>query len=118
MTPPPPPEGRTLLDDLDGRQRRDAGAHLAEQSAHTSWRLAAEHTIGQLAAAGFDFTADDVTGVVGAAPGHKSALGALFLAAARRGEIVPVGYRQSGRVEARARALRVWRGATPIDRAS
>lgn len=105
----------SLLDELDGRQRRDAGAALAGDSVHTSWRLAAEHTIGQLAAAGFNFCADDVTGVVGAAPGHRNALGGLLLAAARRGDIVPVGYRQSGRVEARARALRVWRGATRED---
>ncbi len=108
----------TLLDELtrlaqatpDPRTRRDRGARLAENSAHTSWRLAAEATLRRLAASGREFTTDDVHAAVGSPPGHHNALGGLFIAAARRREIVPTGYRPSARPEANRRAVRTWRG--------
>ncbi len=93
-----------------GRSRRDAGARLAENSVHTSWRLAAEEAIRRLAATGRLFTSDDLHDAVGDPPGHVNSIGSLFLTAARRGEIVADGYRTSARAEAHARPVRLWRG--------
>lgn len=93
------------------RAARDRGAKLAENSVHTGWRLAAEATIRRLAARGVVFTSDDVCQIAGRPPGHANAVGGLFIAASRRGEIQPAGYRPSQRPEAHARILRCWRGA-------
>ncbi len=93
------------------RAARDRGAKLAENSVHTGWRLAAEAAIASLAASGRLFTAEDVRDRVGSPPGHHNALGGLFIAAARRREIVAGGYQPSTRTEAHARILRCWRGA-------
>lgn len=99
----------SLFDD-SGAARRDAGAELAEDAVHTSWRLAAEAAITDLARAG-DFTSDDLHTLVGPPPGHASAVGAVILAAARRKEIVPVGFQITSRPEGHARPVRVWRAA-------
>ncbi len=96
---------------FDALASRDHGAQLAADSVHTSWRLAAEAVIRRLAARGGVFTSDDVCEIVGRPPGHGNAVGGLFIAASRRGEIQPAGYRPSQRPEAHARILRCWRGA-------
>lgn len=106
------PDEPNLLDALDeGRARRDVGARAAENAAHTIWRVAAECAIDELAADGRDFDADDLHDRVGGPPGHRNAVGSLFLTAARDGKIRHVGYRQSRRPDAHARVIRVWRGA-------
>jgi hypothetical protein len=94
----------------DGGAARDLGADRAANSVHTSWRLAAEAAIGRLAATGRVFDAEDVRDRVGGPPGHHNALGGVFIAAARRGQIRPVGYRASGRREAHRRPIREWVG--------
>lgn len=98
--------------DAAGLAERDAGAANALLSTHTSWRLSAEATLADLAARGVDFTAENVTAVCGDPPGHHNAVGGLFIAASKRGEIVAVGYRPASRREAHGRILRVWRGAS------
>lgn len=113
--PPPPPEPapRTLLDELeDARRARDDGAQTAADSSHPYWRLAAEQAIRELAASGRVFTAEDLRDRVGQLGGHANSVGGLFLAAARRGDIVAAGYRQATRAEAHGRVLRAWRGAS------
>ncbi len=92
------------------RAERDAGAQLADDASHPWWRAAAKEAIADLAASGRPFTSDDIHARVGAEPSRRAGLGALLLAAARRGEIVPVGFRQSERREAHARNVRVWQG--------
>lgn len=94
----------------EAQTRRDAGAGLAENSVDTRWRLAAEHAITQLAASGAVFTSDDVHDRIGSPPGHRNAVGGVFIAASKRGEIRPVGYRNSRRPEAHARPVREWVG--------
>jgi len=94
----------------DPRSSRDTGANLAENSLHTSWRVAAERVIRRLASSGREFSSDDLHDALGDPPGHRSSIGSLFLTAAKRGEIVAVGYRQSSRPEANARAIRTWQG--------
>lgn len=94
----------------DGAAARDLGADLAANSVHTGWRVAAEAAIDRLAATGRQFTADDVRDRVGGPPGHHNALGGVFIAAARRGQIRPVGYRASDRRQAHRRPIRTWVG--------
>lgn len=103
----------------EARARRDQGQADAVAALHPAWRVAAEAAIDELARAGAVFTADDVRDRVGHALGreHTNALGGLFAAACRAGRIVPVGYRQSTRADARGRVVRIWRGTEPRERA-
>ena len=101
---------RRRADEAASLAERDAGAKNALLSAHTSWRIAAEAVLEELAKSGIEFTADDVRARVGRPPGHDNALGGLFIGAAKREEIVAVGFRVSTRREAHARPIRVWRG--------
>lgn len=96
----------------EGRRRRDAGMEFATHSTLISWKRVAEKRLAELAATGREFTAEDLRERVGHPLGsHDNSMGPLFGAAARRGEIVHVGYQQATRPEAHARILRVWRGA-------
>lgn len=103
-------EEQQLLE-ADGRVRADIGAEAARLGVHTSWRVAAEAAITDLAASGGEFDAEDVRERCGAMLGKESALGGCFRAAARTGLIVAVGFREARRPEAHGRILRVWRGA-------
>jgi hypothetical protein len=95
-----------------GEALRDEGVDQALNAADTRARLAGEDAIRRLAELGGPFTAEDVRELVGAPLGARpNLLPALFRQAARRGEIVAVGYRPASRPEARQRVLRVWRGA-------
>lgn len=113
LTSVPDSRQRTARTTAEARAARDVGAQMAADSAHTSWRLAAEAAIRRLAGAGGLFTADDVHNAVGGPPGHVNAVGGLMIGAAKRGIIVADGYRQSSRPEAHARAVRTWRGVRP-----
>ena len=94
-----------------GAKLRDEGAAQALDAAPIIAVLAAEAVIRRLARSGREFDAETVRDAVGAPLGCRPAvLGALFLAAARRGEIIACGFRQATRPEARRRILRVWRG--------
>jgi hypothetical protein len=67
--------------------------------------------VRELAATGVEFTAETVRERIGhPLASHPNALGALLGSAARRGEIVAVGFVQATRPEAHARILRSWRG--------
>lgn len=73
------------------------------------WSSAAWDAIVRLAYSGREFTADDVTQAIGAAP-SPGAAGAVFRAAARTRLIVAVGVRTSSRLQRHGGLLRVWRG--------
>lgn len=101
----------SLFDDLEtGRALRDAGAAQVEANTPDDWNAAADHAIGWLARSGREFTVDDVRARVGPPPGHPNAMGARFLAARRAGLIAEVGYARSGRADAHARRVMVYRG--------
>lgn len=88
-------------------ERQEAALDAAAQS----WRRDAERTIEQLAASGREFVSDDLYKYVGPVMGPSpNVVGALFSAAARRGIIRRVGYRQSERESAAGRVVAVWRG--------
>lgn len=90
---------------------RDRGAQLALDVQPVEWQEQVHACIANLAAAGGTFTSDDVTRECGDSPtGSKGAMGALFLAASKRGVIRRVGYTQSSRSSGHARALAVWQG--------
>ena len=91
---------------------RSVGVRQALDGASLIGLVAGEEAIRKLARTGRPFTAEDVRALVGGPLGCRPpVLGALFLAAAKRGEIEPCGFRQATRPEARRRVLRVWRGA-------
>lgn len=99
----------TLLDD-DGRARAELGSKAALHAVHTTYRIAVEGAIADLAASGLEFDVETVRDRVGPPPGHANALGGAFQAAARRGVIRCTGYRPAGRPDAHRRVLRVWQG--------
>jgi hypothetical protein len=117
------PQSTSLFDLVDGtgpdpdegRRRRDDAVRAVSLNTHPAWKLAAERVVRELAATGREFTAETVRERTGhPLASHPNALGALLGAAARRGEIVAVGFVQATRPEAHARILRVWKGTGEV----
>lgn len=82
----------------EGRALRDAGiaaVDAAGVAVHKTWRPKAEAALDTLIRSGHPFTADDLRALVDEQPNHPNQVGSLFTAAARRGEIRKMGYRQS-----------------------
>lgn len=101
----------SLFDGIEeGRRLRDDGHRTALHAADVRWKAAAETALADLAASGVEFTAEDLRARVRVLASSPNALGALISGAARRGEIVHVGYRQAQRREAHGRDLKTWRG--------
>lgn len=95
----------------EGRARRDAGVAAVDAagvSGHKTWRPKAEAALAQLIRTESPFTADDLRGLVDEPPGHPNQIGALFLAASRRGEIRKLGYQQSRVKSRQAGSLALW----------
>jgi hypothetical protein len=103
-----------VTDADEGRRRRDDGMAAALHNTDVRWKAAADQAIRDLAAAGLEFTAEDVRVRVGVLAAPPQALGALFNAARRAGTIVPVGYATATRAERHGGLLRVWRGAEVV----
>ena len=94
-----------------GRAARDAGVDAVESRTPDWWRNLCDHVIAALAATGKEFSAVDVRALCGDPPNHFNAMGARFLAAARAGIVVRVGYRPSSRATLHAHPITIWRGA-------
>lgn len=81
--------------------------------AKPEWAEQAKTAIRDLASTGHEFTADDVIRSIGL-PSHginaNNAVGAAVSAAARRKEIVRVGFTTASRASSHGRVLSVWRG--------
>lgn len=95
----------------EGRGLRDVGiaaVDAAGMAAHKTWRPKAEAALDQLIRAESPFTADDLRALVDEPPGHPNQIGALFLAASRRGEIRKLGYQQSRVKSRQAGSLALW----------
>jgi hypothetical protein len=110
-TPAPQPPRQDLQ---EGRQRRDEGMEAAGSTVPgaiaSAWRTAAQDALKRLVATGRAFSADDLVEIAGEPP-RPNMLGPLFAQAARRDEIVAVGYTQGKRPSAHARVQRTWLGA-------
>lgn len=76
----------------------------------TWWRDCAERALTYWASSGQPFDAYDLTQLGVPDPDHPNRWGALFRAAYTRGDIEPVGYRQSRRPGRAGGVCRVWRG--------
>lgn len=100
-----------MLPGDEGRARRDDGVARADRLADAGWKAEADRIVGELAAAGRDFCADDLHDAGLSTAINSSAVGGRLLAAARAGIIVKVGYTTSTRPGRRAGATAVWRGA-------
>lgn len=98
-------EGRQAA--AQGMEAAQAGHAMTRTLEGPEWRTKAEARLSALIARGTDFTAEDVTDVVGAAP-SPSAIGGLFRG--RKADMVAVGFTTATRAEAHGRALRVWKG--------
>ena len=94
---------------------RDLGIATAAAGASPSWKAAARTALRTVAAREPDFTADDVLAELErmGAPRtpNLAALGPVFLAAARAGEIVKTGELRRTRFARRHRDLTVWRSS-------
>lgn len=103
--------------EFSGEQLKLDGMFAAAAAAAGEWHDDARNTIRELAATGEPFTSEDVVAVVGLPRGNvatnrNNAVGAIMSAAARRGEIRKVGYRNAKRPALHAAALAVWVGNT------
>lgn len=101
-------------DTAQGVSLGEQGAQAALDSNATTmalWRPKAREVLDDLVKSGRTFTSDDVVDKAGVAP-SPSAIGGLFMTAARDGRIRAVGFVTSTRVEAHGRPIRQWQGAT------
>jgi hypothetical protein len=116
---PEPLEVAEPLETLaDGEQLREVGMASADAAAAEAWKLRVEDAIAECARrTGLDgplpFTAEDVRPLAGDPPEGTSpnAMGARFMAAARRGQIRKVGYRNGARPSLHAHPIAIWVGA-------
>jgi len=91
----------------EGMDAADASYAMTVNPDGAAWREAAQERLDVLIERGTDFTAEDVTDVVGVAP-SPNAIGSLFRSA--KGRMEAAGFTTATRAEAHGRALRVWRG--------
>jgi hypothetical protein len=106
------PDGVAQLQDYRQRLIGDGAALHGQQlalSVSDEWPELAAASIRRHAATGFDFTSDDVIAECGSPPSNGTA-GAVFGAALRRGDIEPVGYTTSRRLNRHGGVQRLWRG--------
>jgi hypothetical protein len=82
---------------------------LVDEHTGQDWKTLADLEILRLARSGRNFTAEDVTSVVGIPP-KANAVGSRFSSAARRGLIEAVGFAQSSRASRHASRSLAWRG--------
>lgn len=93
-----------------GDALKEQGMAAADGAADLVWRAAVDDAILTLAVTGGEFTAEDVRAIAGDPPDHPNALGARFSSAAKRGEIVRVGFRIATRASRHSHPIAVWRG--------
>ena len=92
------------------------GRRSAVSGSSAEWKAKGMEGLLTLCRSGEDFIADDHHVLVPESPGgSENARGALFSAFARRGLMVPVGYRKGTRKAAHSSLLRVWRGTDHPD---
>lgn len=100
------------FDAVAAQAARDDGIARAGAHAPAQWREAAQGALAWCSAHHETFTADEVLarlGDVGAPAAHNlSALGPVFLAAARAGDIRKTGTLRPSRLARRHRDLTVW----------
>lgn len=115
-TQPAPDEGLARMNAARAASApADAKRHAIQQAdvhADTQWREAAYAALRDVASTGQDFTADDVWEALkgtDATTHEPSALGPVFLRAARARLIVKTGRRVLSRSSRRHRDLTVWR---------
>lgn len=85
-------------------------AAVSDEEVDLRWSASAEATLRALMASGRPFNADHVREVAGM-PTRPNRVGMLFLHAARRGEIEPVGVAKSTSRSRRHGMITLWRGA-------
>jgi hypothetical protein len=102
-------------DKLTGAQLRDIGAAKVSDNTPDEWRNSVDGIIMAMASSGEEFTAEDVRDYAGDPPNHHNAMGARFLAAAKSGVIVRVGFANSRRKRSHAAVIAVYRGANHVE---
>lgn len=115
----PPTARDRARDTQEGRRRAAEGIAQAEGSYAMSvsedgrdWTDRAWERVDALLDQGVEFTADDVTDVVGVAP-SPSAIGGLFRAKRFKDRAEFVRFGESSRAVAHGRPLRVWKAKAP-----
>lgn len=102
----------TLMDAELSAALKEQGMQQASRNADQQWKDRFDKALQTLAAAGTEFTSEDVTAVTGLPPsGSPSAVGARMNAAAKRGLIVRVGLRNARRAKSHAAMLLTWKGS-------
>lgn len=93
----------------EGERRKSEGMALADAAEPEVWKRNCDAAIASLAASGVGFTSEEVRAIAGP-PAHFNAMGARFVAAAKRGLIRKDGRRKATRAAAQATELTVWVG--------
>ena len=88
---------------------RDEGLAAVNATTPAQWAHDCDNAIAAMAASGAEFTAEDVRSFAGEPP-KPAAMGARFLAAAKRGIIRRVGVTHGKRPSSHARLLLVYQG--------
>jgi hypothetical protein len=102
--------GRQKRPPVSGAEGRDAGiASVSRNPTMATWRSLARIELHRLAMSGAEFSADDLTAVVGI-PSEPNAVGAIFATAHKQGLIRPVGSRLGDNPQRHAGHQRTWRG--------
>lgn len=95
----------------EGSALKESGMRLVETAEAIAgpWVEQFDAELSRRAASGEEFSAEDITAVVGR-PSHPNAVGARINAAARKGLIEKVGVVKASRRERHANEMRLWRG--------
>lgn len=81
------------------------------ENSDESYKQNVMDVIGQLAASGYRFTAEDIREIAGSPTGHPNVLGALMHCAVKSGVIRRVDYMKATRIRSRARVIAVYVGS-------
>lgn len=101
-----------MSDQLEfGRRLRDVGINTVLENSDESYKQKVVDVIGQLAASGYRFTAEDIREIAGSPTGHPNVLGALMHGAVKTGVIKRVAYAKATRARSHARVIAVYTGA-------
>jgi hypothetical protein len=97
-----------------GIDQGEQGKAIALENSPHQWRERFERALTYLACLEDTFTVDDVIHRAGlprsSTPNANNAVGALMSAAAKRGQIIRIGYEAAARTSSHGRAIAKWQG--------
>lgn len=104
-----------MSDQLEfGKRLRDVGMGVVLENSDESYKQNVMDVIGQLAASGYRFTAEDIREIAGSPTGHPNVLGALMHVAVKTKVIRRVDYAKAKRYRSHSRPIGVYVGTQAL----